>query len=353
MEKKKAEKILDSGDKAKLSGVAKKKSKRSIKFKFNKCVAGFIVLTLFLIGSIFTNGFGLKSLISGESSDKIAKAAVTYINGNLLTNGMTASLVESSKEENGLYKIKFKIGEQEFDSYISEDGKFLFPQGFDMEEKQENNQNQEQANQDIPKKERPDVKLFIMSYCPFGLQAEKMYLPVYDLLKDKADIGIYFVNYAMHDKKEIDENLRQYCIQEEQKEKYYSYLSCFVKEDNFEKCLGEAKIDKTKLNSCVSKTDSEFKITQQYNDKDSWLSGKFPKFDVHADLNEKYEVKGSPTVVINDKVVSVNPRSPEKFKEAICNAFDKAPSECSEILSNEAASSSFGDSGSSGSGSCE
>lgn len=55
-----------------------------------------------------------------------------------------------------------------------------------------------------------------MSYCPYGLQAEKMFLPVYDLLKNKAEMGIYFVNYIMHDKKEIDENLREYCIQKEQ-----------------------------------------------------------------------------------------------------------------------------------------
>ena len=358
METKKTKKILndqikDGQIKTDLDGGIKKKPEKNIKLKLNKCVIAFVILFLLLIGSVFTNGFGLKNLVAGKSSDQVAKAAIDYINKNLLTNGMTASLIENSKEKNGLYKVKFKIGEQEFDSYVSGDGKILFPQGIEMEEKQENNQNQEQANQDISKKDKPDVKLFIMSYCPFGLQAEKMYLPVYDLLKDEADMGIYFVNYVMHDKKEIDENLRQYCIQEKQKEKYYDYLSCFVKDDDFEKCLDEASIDKAKLDNCISEADNKYNITKQYNDKDSWLNGRFPKFEIHTDLNEKYEVKGSPTVVINDKVISVSPRSPEKFKEVVCQAFNEAPNECSQALSTDAASSGFGEgTGSSNGGSC-
>jgi len=157
----------------------------------------------------------------------------------------------------------------------------------------------------------------------------------------------------MHEKKEIDENLRQYCIQKEEKEKYYDYLSCFVKAGEFEKCLNEAKIDKEKMNSCISETDKEYKITQLYNDKSTWLSGRYPRFDVHTDLNEKYGVQGSPTVVINDKVVEVSSRSPEKFKEVICQAFNSPPEECSQTLSNTTFSPGFGlETGTSSGGGC-
>jgi hypothetical protein len=69
-----------------------------------------------------------------------------------------------------------------------------------------------------------------MSYCPFGTQAEKGILPVVNLLKDKIDFKVKFVNYAMHGKKEIDENNLQYCIQKEEPNKYNSYLTCFLKE---------------------------------------------------------------------------------------------------------------------------
>jgi hypothetical protein len=35
----------------------------------------------------------------------------------------------------------------------------------------------------------------------------------------------------MHDKKEIDENNKQYCIQKEQNDKYSDYLKCFLEAD--------------------------------------------------------------------------------------------------------------------------
>ena len=286
------------------------------------------------------------------SSQEAAQNAINYINENLLQKGVTASLVDVV-EENGLYKIRIKVGEKEFISYVTKDGKILFPEeGIDLEKKIAKEETPT-STQEIQKTDKPDVKLFVMAYCPYGLQMEKAYLPVYNLLKEKADMGIYFVNYIMHEKKEIDENLRQYCIQKEEKEKYYDYLSCFVKAGEFEKCLNEAKIDKEKMNSCISETDKEYKITQLYNDKSTWLSGRYPRFDVHTDLNEKYGVQGSPTVVINDKVVEVSSRSPEKFKEVICQAFNSPPEECSQTLSNTTFSPGFGlETGTSSGGGC-
>jgi len=286
------------------------------------------------------------------SSQEAAQNAINYINENLLQKGVTASLADVV-EENGLYKIRLKVGEKEFISYVTKDGKILFPEeGIDLEKKIAKEETPT-STQEIQKTDKPDVKLFVMAYCPYGLQMEKAYLPVYNLLKEKADMGIYFVNYIMHEKKEIDENLRQYCIQKEEKEKYYDYLSCFVKAGEFEKCLNEAKIDKEKMNSCISETDKEYKITQLYNDKSTWLSGRYPRFDVHTDLNEKYGVQGSPTVVINDKVVEVSSRSPEKFKEVICQAFNSPPEECSQTLSNTTFSPGFGlETGTSSGGGC-
>jgi hypothetical protein len=287
------------------------------------------------------------------SSQEAAKKAVNYINENLLQKGVTASLVDVV-EESGLYKFRLKIGEREFVSYVTKDGKILFPEeGIDLEKKLEKEETPT-STQGIKKTEKPDVKLFVMSYCPFGLQMEKAFLPVYNLLKDKAEMGVYFVNYIMHEKKEIDENLRQYCIQKEERGKYYDYLSCFVKAGEFEKCLNEAKIDKEKMNSCISETDKKYKISQLYNDKSTWLDGSFPRFDVHTDLCEKYGVQGSPTVVINDAVVEVSPRSAEKFKEIVCQAFNSPPPECSQTLSNNTFSSGFGLETSSGSeGECK
>lgn len=322
-------------------------------------IAGVIIAgaVIYVNPSIFSGGKegeGAENEIENVlSSQDAADKALSFINENILEPGMTASLIEAI-EENGLYKIKLKIEEKEFDSYVTKNGKFLFPQVIDLDQAVNNQQEEDNTVADIPKKDVPDIKLFIMSYCPYGLQAQKMFLPVYDLLKDKVDMEIYFVDYIMHDKQEIDENLRQYCIQKEQKARYYNYAVCFVKDGDFEKCFSEAKIDKARIDSCISETDNQYKIAEQYQDKSTWLNERYPKFGIHSELNEKYGVKGSPTVVINDEIAAINPRSPEHFKNIICEAFASQPEQCSQTLSDKVPSPGLGlGEGSSSGGVCE
>lgn len=186
----------------------------------------------------------------------------------------------------------------------------------------------------VPKNDKPKVELFVMSYCPYGLQMEKAYIPAVALLGDKIDAEIKFVYYAMHDKKEVDENTIQYCVQKEDNSNFLKYLKCFVETDDTESCLASSGIDKTVIDNCVAEADKEFNIEANYAAKDTWLSGRFPKYDVNAAENKKYEVGGSPTMVINGVKASVQ-RTPEAVKQAICNAFTNAPKECETVLSNQ------------------
>lgn len=307
-----------------------------------------IGLVLIAVGFFY---FGQDAVSKNNlSADELAEKAINYLNNNILPAGTTASLIDIS-EEGDVYKIRVEVEGTEYQSYVSKDGKYLFPDAFVLDTEVKD---QEQP-QELSKREVPDVKLFVMSYCSGGLQAQKMYLPVYDLLADKVDMGVYFVNYIMHEKIEIDENLTQYCIQKEQTEKYNEYLSCFVKDGDSENCLLSAEINKAQLDSCVNNTDEQFSIYSQYQDRSTWLNGNFPKFDVHDDLNQQYGVGGSPTIVINDQVLSfLRTRSPEAFKQAICGAFTSAPEECSQVLSDTAFSSGFGlEAGTSNSQSCD
>lgn len=279
--------------------------------------------------------------------DEAVQKAVDYVNANMLSNGVKASFDKQTiKLEDGLYAFKLTVEGQDYDAYVTKSGKLFFPQVIDISGKTE------EANKvEMTKTDKPDVKVFVMSYCPYGLQAEKMYLPVYNLLKDKANMGIYFVNYAMHGKKELDENLRQYCMQKEQNDKYAAYLECFVAstagEDgavNPAACLAKAGVDKTKLNACVSSSDAEFKVTENYNNKDTWLSGSYPTFGVHEELNKQYNVQGSPTIVVNDKDAgsALAARTPEEFKKLICSSFNNEPEECKTDLSSDAPVPGFG-----------
>lgn len=275
------------------------------------------------------------------SAQEAAENAVSYINQNLMQPGTEAELTGAVSEKSGLYVFTITVAGREYDSYVSKDGDILFPSAFDMTEEVETVTPTEQPASQVPKKDKPEVELFVMSHCPYGTQAEKGILPVTKLLGDKIDFNVRFVYYAMHGKTEVDEELSQYCIQKEQRDKYYNYLMCFLKEGKSAECLTEAKIDKTKLDACIEQTDKEFKVTEQYNDKSTWLSGNYPLIGMDKELNQKYGVGGSPTLVINGQTVS-SARDSASLLATICASFTEQPEECGQVLSSTAPSPGFG-----------
>ena len=198
-------------------------------------------------------------------------------------------------------------------------------------------QQKEQQNTNISKSDKPKADLFIMSYCPYWLQAQKWILDVMEKMWSVADIKIKFVQYLMHGRKEAEENVRQYCIQEEQTSKYTKYLECFLKEEwKSESCLSEAWINKSKLNSCYNST------MEKYNIEKELASGKQnPSFGINADEALQFWVQWSPTLVINWTIVQAW-RSANDYKEAICGDFTKKPAICNEDFVKTAYDPQFG-----------
>ena len=83
------------------------------------------VLAVGILAMAYYASFGSPTNLTGKKATDIALA---YINSALLTDGSTASLEGNVSSQSGLYKFKLKVGEQSFDSFITKDGKFLFPQ---------------------------------------------------------------------------------------------------------------------------------------------------------------------------------------------------------------------------------
>lgn len=307
-------------------------------------------LLILLIASILTSGF---SFLKKEelSKEEAAEKTMNYINTNLLQGGAVAEL-KSTKEEKDLYVLRLEVNGREVDSYVTKDGELLFVQAINMsEEKEAAQEGQEQPAAAVTKSDKPKVELFVMSHCPYGMQAEKGILPAVEKLGKKIDFSVKFVYYAMHGKQELDEQMNQVCIQEEQSEKFNSYLKCFLSKGEGEKCLAETKIDKEKLTACAKKVDEKYKVMEKFNDQSTWLSGRFPLFDVHKEENEKYGVKGSPVLIINGQEAS-SERSPAAYLKTICGAFNEAPEECKAEMSTTAASPGTGEGSGSSGGSC-
>jgi len=310
--------------------------------KTNKWKVATVILAILLIVSVIGSSYVSMMAISGNA---VANNAVDFINSELLQGQTTATLQTAEKDTSlGLIKATILVEGQPTPVYISKDGKTMFLNAIPLTETTTDTTTTPQTSPqpvDVPKSDKPEVELFIMSHCPYGTQAEKGILPVAKVLGDDINFKIKFVYYAMHGETEVKEQLNQYCIQKEQNDKYLDYLYCFLDAGDGETCLATTDIDTTKLKTCTDAADEEFEITKNFEDQASWLSGRYPLFNTDKADNEKYQVGGSPTLVINGKVVS-SARDSASLLKTICGAFNTEPEACTQEFSATAPGAGFG-----------
>lgn len=309
-------------------------------------VLGLLVLIL-LISNFAGIGFTGKVVSENKAGDNLVNFAVSQ--------GVNAELINSSSE-GAFYKVYLSINNQAIPYLVTKDGKYFLSESYLIPlAVEEEIIDDTPSNTNVPKTDKPVVELFVMSHCPYGTQAEKGIIPAVELLGDKIDFKLRFVYYAMHPSQgEVEEELSQYCIQKTQPDTLIPYLKCFLKAGDSASCLTEAGVNKITLNSCITSADKEFKVSENKNDKSKWLSGNYPLFNVDKELNELYQVAGSPTLVINGVQVS-SARDPDSYLGVICGAFSDGniPEECSQELSTTAYSAGFGyDTGSATTASC-
>ena len=311
----------------------------------NTILIGIAVVAIIITGVlIFANSNHAFTFptIFGMSDQQIGKAAVDYINNNQLSQ-TPASLVSVS-EESGLVKIKIAIGSQQFDSYVTKDGKLLFPKTpIDMNPKktsaptdQNASANSNNTQTSVTKSDSPILEAFVVARCPYGLQMQRA---MADAVKNMPSLAQYIkVRYlgsvsgntitSMHGEAEAKENLRQICIREEQPVKYWDYVSCQMKVAGIEtSCEQSMGVDSAKLSACTS---------------DPSKGVAYAKKDF--DLSTKYKAGGSPTLVLNGTTISESKyggRSSDGVKSMACAGFNSEPSFCSTKLNTTAAAASF------------
>jgi len=260
------------------------------------------------------------------------------------------SLATSTTFQNGVYRLNFKIQDTEIPPvYTTKDGTLFFPEGTKIEEKGE------VACESIQKVEKPILDAFVVSYCPYGTQMQRIINNIVENISElKNNIKIRYIGQiqdgkitSMHGEEEAQENLTQICLREEQEDKFYPYLSCFLKAGEGAKCLTEAMVDTDKLESCKKEESKGIAYAQE-----------------DFDLNATYQITGSPTLIINgqdlntpQKPIEFNfgGRTAEAVKSLICCGFENQSQFCENILTEEEASTGFSEtygSGTSDGGSC-
>lgn len=314
----------------------------SMKIVVNKAILGSFVLGI-VIGALLIIVFGFTGAPTGMAAltpNEAGKRAIDFINENLVRGDETVSLV-SVEEVSGVYKVLTSYMGREIPVYITKDGTLLFLSR-PVNTTQKLPKPEEEAKFDAPDREKPNVKFFVMSFCPFGNQAENGLAPVFKLLgEDKVEWEPHYVIYSdyggypdycldenetycsMHGIQELHQDIREMCIW-----KYYDHTTWwdFVLDVNKEcnarnadecwKPIAEKHgINVTQIEECVENEAVEL-------------------LQHELELNKQYGVRGSPTVFIND-VQYRGSRSPEAYKQAICSGFANPPAECNETLSGE------------------
>ncbi|MBW6462372.1 MAG: hypothetical protein K0B07_04975 [DPANN group archaeon] len=168
------------------------------------------------------------------------------------------------------------------------------------------------------------LDMYVMSQCPYGVQAEDGAIPAVKRLIDSVDYNIYFIANengdgtfsSLHGQPEVDENLRQVCIIDKYPDQALDYITCLNKnyrnaETAWKTCATANNIDINAINTC--QTGDEGKALLSESTKKSKSVG----------------ASGSPTIYINDKPYQQG-RDTQSFTRAICQLAPENPA-CDSI----------------------
>ncbi|MBN2803975.1 MAG: thioredoxin domain-containing protein [Deltaproteobacteria bacterium] len=163
-----------------------------------------------------------------------------------------------------------------------------------------------------------DIDLYIMSQCPYGVQAMQAMTPVVEKFKGQVGLNVDFIGNkkpdgtlgSMHGEKEVQGDIDQLCAKEISHDAFLKFAECVNKTSreipaNSEACAKEAGIDAAKFKAC-STGDQGKKL----------LSASF-------DNSQKKGATGSPTIFIGGESYKGG-RSQQAIEQFICQKYGES-----------------------------
>lgn len=295
------------------------------------------LIGIFLIVKIIT-------MQSGPSMASLKEKTLPDMIKKILGNANQKFKINSIKETNGVYEFELELQgatAQKYTSYITKDGKILFTSGIKLDDlnKQQGAQptpEKKMSCNDLPKAEEASLTAFIVSNCPYGLQMQRVVKKALSEAPDLAsNLAVKYIGAisngkitSMHGDKEAQENLKQICIREEQSDKYWPYVSCYMQEGKSEECSTTAGINKANLDSCISDPKRGLAFAQK-----------------DFDAANKFSIGGSPTLLLNNKQIvsefDFGGRNANSLKDIVCCGSSTKGEPCGKTLSKSDMATSF------------
>lgn len=266
-----------------------------------------------------------------EFKNKTIPAAIKKV----LNSPDTKFEIASVKETSGVYEFQLKLQNQSYTSYITKDGKILFTAGVKLDDKDKNATPstapaKKLTEKDLKKADKPMLTAFVVAQCPYGLQTQRLFKKVMEEVPAlAANLNVKYIGEivkgkitSMHGDEEAKENLRQICIRDEQESLYWPYVSCYMQEGKTDACLANVGVDVTTMNACVEDPKRGIAFAQK-----------------DFDLAKKFNVSGSPTLVLNNQQVvsefDFGGRVANSIKALVCGGSKTKADYCANDISKK------------------
>jgi len=259
-----------------------------------------VILGILLIVSLYFNFSGKSGLSVGNtiSIDEAADEAVNYINNYLLQPGITATL-QSKSDAGNLYNVKMDIGGREYDSYVTKDGKLLFPNSVDLSVKPEVLPTEPteptivdaSADDDAVKGDEnaPVTIIEFSEYeCPFCVRFYEQTLPSIDEEYIKTGkVKLIFRDYPLSFHKNAQKAAEAAECAGEQGKYYEMHNKLFedgVKGgvDSFKQFAKDLGLDTTKFDECLDSGAMESEVQKDFNEGASYGVSGTPAFFING-----------------------------------------------------------------------
>ena len=250
-----------------------------------------VVLAILFVASVFTGGFSNPNKLGVEAQD-IGEALVS------------AGVVEQTNLANAVSVIE--------DTIVPE-------------------KTQETKTKTTPTGDAVDnqlsVELYVMSQCPYGVQAEDTMFPAIQAIgEENFDLQVDYISTplgdgtfrSLHGQPETDGNIVQLCAKEVDETKFLDFVLCMNENPqaipgNWESCATTLGLDKEAINTCFEGQEGIDLLTES------------------ATNAQEAGATGSPTIILDGARYSGG-RGENDFKRAFCNAFEgERPAACSDI----------------------
>jgi len=171
------------------------------------------------------------------------------------------------------------------------------------------------------------VNLYVMSQCPYGVQAENtMFAAIKKIGEKNFDLKVDYIAtplgngkfQSLHGQAEVDGDMRQLCAKQQDKTKFLDYVLCMNENPkdipgNWESCANKVGLDTNAIDTCFKGQEGVDLLTKS------------------TENSQKAQATGSPTIIVDGTAYSGG-RGLNDFKRSFCNAFSgEKPTACSDI----------------------